>query len=225
MREKVNFRTSVNFKSEDDRNERIWELSVGQGDGYWVSRVGSLVSLKVDENMKWKTGSPGGRIDCERLPGLLKRGVLRNWDVTRVYFDQDSHSYEHGLGRKTWFRGTRQLWSECEWVSGLLSMQLSFPKFWGLDDFLSCYHCEDPGPWKYPFWSQWSCDIPMELTVASVFCEEARRDSLKACCIAKGKEELFMTVCVVKGCTSYTFKNCFHGVCLIFLIPYLPKEY
>lgn len=34
-----------------------------------------------------------------------------------------------------------------------------------------------------------------------------------------------MKVCVVKGCTSYTFKNCLQGLCLIFLIPYLPREY
>lgn len=33
-----------------------------------------------------------------------------------------------------------------------------------------------------------------------------------------------MKVCVVKGCT-YTFKNCLQGLCLIFLVPYLPREY
>lgn len=37
-------------------------------------------------------GSPGGRRGCERMPGLLKRGVLRNWDVTGVCFDQGSHT-------------------------------------------------------------------------------------------------------------------------------------
>lgn len=105
----------------------------------------------------------------------------------------------YGFGRKTWFRGTSQLWSECEWATGLLSMQWRSPGL-VLHDFLSCYHSKDPDPWKYPFCSQWSRVILVELTVTPVFHGETkmylenglycgrkpRGDSLKACRI-KGK--------------------------------------
>lgn len=51
-----------------------------------------LSPSKVDENLNWKTGSPGGKRGCGGVPGLLKRGVLRNWDVTGVCSDQGSHT-------------------------------------------------------------------------------------------------------------------------------------
>lgn len=65
------------------------------------------------------------------------------------------------------------------------------PRPWGLHDFLSCYHSKDPGP----CWSQWSCDILMELTVAPGFREEARRDSLTACHIKRKRGTVHESVC------------------------------
>lgn len=102
--------------------------------------------------------------------GVLGTGMLLECAPTRAH----TQSWTYGLGWKTWFRGTRQLWIECEWARGLLSVRL---RTLGIGVFMISYHVTTArirGPWKYPFWSQWSCEILKELTVAPVFREDAK---------------------------------------------------
>lgn len=140
----------------------------------------------------------------------VEEGVLRNWDVTGVALTRvHTQLWTYGLGWKTWFRGTRQLWIECEWARSLLSMQL---RTLGIGVFMISYHVTTAriqGPWKYPFWSQWSCDILKELTVTPVFREDAkmylgnwlyysrkpRWDSLKVCRMKRKRGIVCESVC------------------------------
>lgn len=91
--------------------------------------------------------------------------------------------------------------------------------FWGLHDFL-CYQSKDGGLWKYPFWIQGSCETwwkwqcfhsffrgEVKMYFGNWFycVRKPRRNSLKTSYIKR--KGVLTWKCVVKACTSYTFKN------------------
>lgn len=96
---------------------------------------------------------------------------------------------------------------------------IEVPMFWGLHDFL-CYQSKDGGLWKYPFWIQGSCETwwkwqcfhsffrgEVKMYFGNWFycVRKPRRNSLKTSYIKR--KGVLTWKCVVKACTSYTFKN------------------